>query len=261
MSTYGVIYCAYQAEDLVPRSLAPWVAARAAKLGNHAFIICAVSVPFEGFDHGGTPLDGTQDLLYDALAEGRIDRLISPPTPMKETEARGTVLRWLVEQGVDATVMVDADEFWTEAQIAATLSFVESNPWVTWFRIPYKQIVFDRQHYLAEPFTPPRIHRVAAGGYRASGFWDDNNVVYTSLKHPDHTKRDIDLASLTVPKEAAWVPHETWISNLRSKQKVEYQIKARGWECSFKWNDETGLAFNEAYYAARGLPLPEVVSL
>jgi hypothetical protein len=258
----GCIYVGYQCEDLLARSLTPLTAARATKLGGHTWTICAVSVPFVGFDHGGASLDATRDLLRDTLTEGYIDCLIAdePPVPLKETEARGQALQWLVAQGCDTLLQWDADEIATELDLLRITSYVELNPWTPWFRLSLRNAVFTADQYLIEPFTPPRIHRVTAGGYTVTAFWDDNNVLYRNIKCPDHLKRDIDLASMTVPKEISWIRHESWLSNARSKAKIRYQLDARLWpECSFRWDEETDqLRFNEAYYAARGLSLPEV---
>lgn len=262
----GVIYCCYQSEDLIERSLTPWIAARATKLGGHTFTICAVSVPFEGFDHGDEPRDRTRALLGMAAAAGDIDHAIVHDKPMTEVAARGAALTWLVGQGVDTTIMVDADEIWTEAQMMAVFAFVAANPWVAWFRVPYKQLVFTPQQYLAEPFTPPRIHRVVAGGYTATAFYEDNGVLYRSIKYPDHLKRDADLASLTVPQSLVWVEHETWVSGERARRKCRYQqlrwAPPVGAGCSFAWDEAAGkLIWNEEHFRLTGQPIPEVLHL
>ena len=64
---------------------------------------------------------------------------------------------------------------------------------------------------------------------------------------------------MTVPKECAWIPHQTWMSDEKSKKKIDYQLRGRGWPaCSYSWDESRGgLVFNEEYYRARGLPLPE----
>ena len=262
MATIGVIFCAYQTEDLLDRSLAPWLDAAATHLGGHTYLICGVSVPFLGFPHD-SPLDGTVAALKRHVAARRLHHLIADTPPVAETESRGAALRWLVSQGVEITIMVDSDEFWTRAQIEAAFSFVGANPWIAWFRICYRQMVFDSHQYLAEPFTPARIHRVhISDGYIASGFWDDNNVYY---KRPREERTastqvfDTQLPSLTVPQAAVWVEHETWLSNSRSKSKAAYQ--RRRWNhCSFKWNETLDrLEWDEAYFTARGEVPPTVL--
>lgn len=250
----GVIFCAWQSEDLLAASLVPWVAARRARLGGHEYVICAVACPFVGFPQ--TPLDNTLPMLVDARDRHEIDGIVTQSEPIKETDARGRALGWLMAQGVDIIYQADADEYPTESDIARIMAFVEATPLTAWYRLSLKNLVFDEHTHLVEPFTPPRIHRARVGGYRVHSFWDDNNVTYGGVITRD-LKRDVDFASMTVPKETAWVRHASWLSNERSRQKCAYQV-SRGWLSSFRWDDQRGLCFNEAFYAKRGLPPPEV---
>lgn len=249
----GVIYVGHQCADLLSASLTPWVEAKGARLGGHDFTIAAVSVPFEGFPQEETR-DETRSILDAHAQRGDIDHVIESEVPLKETEARGHALKWLVAQGVDLTIMVDSDERWTTSQIERALVFVAANPWVAWFRVCYQQIVFTPHQWLADPFTPPRIHRVRAGSYVADGFWDDNGVLYCGTITRDF-KRDADLSSMTVPQARVWVAHDTWLSDLRSKKKVAYQ-RLRWGHCSFKWDDGVGLTFDVEFYEKQGLMVP-----
>lgn len=253
----GIIWVGHQCEDLMERSLAPWIAARATKLGGHDFTICAVSVPFEGFPQESEP-DRTRTLLGFASTDNQIDHAIVRDKVMKETEARGAALRWLVDKGVDVLVQVDADERYLPTQIEAIMRWVEANPYVDWFRLALRNLVFTVTQYLAEPFTPPRIHRVRVRGYQVHSFHEDNGITYGGTITRDLLP-DSQFSSMTIPKEVAWVEHETWLSDERSRRKVAYQI-ARWHHCSFRWDDVANeLRFDEAFYAARGLPLPEVL--
>lgn len=252
MSKFGIIWVGYQCEDMLERSLAPWIAARREKLKGHEFVVCAVSVPFEGFE--AAHHDMTRLQLYVSQQTGEIDHLIVSDEPMKEVDARGAALRWLRTQGVTYLWQHDADEFITADQIAAIARFVEARP-VDWYRLSLKNQVFAPNQYLIEPFTPPRIHRVYnPGGFVAAGFHQDNNVYY---ERPWNGERILDtqMASLTVPKGVAWISHESWLNNSRSKAKIAYQ-KARGWpNCSFSWDDsQGGLIWNPA------LPIPETAT-
>lgn len=257
MSTYGIIYCTYNSEDYVSPTLAPWIEARKTHLGGHTFVICAISYPFKGFDAG--PRDKTQDLLRAHKAVGDIDGLLIGPNPISETEARGNALRWLKAEGVEATWMVDGDEFYTVEQIAAIASFTESQPFSVWFRVALKNAVFTVDQHLVEPFTPPRIHRVKTGSYEAHSFCQDNDVLYGGTITRDLVPQD-QFSSMQVPQSLAWVHHRSWLSDERSRLKIDYQLRGRGWpSCSFAWDDSKGgLVFNEAHYARLGQPLPEV---
>ncbi len=252
----GIIYVAYQAEDLVPASLTPWVEVKRAQLGGHDYAICAVSVPFEGFPQD-EERDRTRSILGAYAQRGEIDHVVVGDKPHKETDARGAGLRWLMTQGVDVVWQVDADEVYTSEEIARIAAFVEANPFVTWFRLSLRNAVFTPTTYLVEPFTPSRIHRVRAGGYSLHSFCDDNDLLYGGTITRD-LKRQDQFPLMTVPRSVAFVRHLSWLNDERSRKKVAYQT-ARGWECSFRWDEATGLQFNEAYYAKRGLPLPEVI--
>lgn len=249
MSKFGIIWVGYQCEDMLGRSLAPWIAARRDKLGGHEFVVCAVSVPFEGFEAANH--DMTRLQLYTSQQTGEIDHLIVSDEPMKEVDARGAALQWLRTQGATHIWQHDSDEFITTDQIAAIARFVEVRP-VDWYRLSLKNQIFTPNQHLVEPFTPPRIHRVHnPGGYIATGFHQDNNVYY---ERPWNGERILDtqMASLTVPKGVAWIAHESWLNNPRSKAKIDYQ-RARGWpNCSFSWDDsQGGLIWNPS------LPIPE----
>lgn len=254
----GVILCAWQAGDYLARSLTPWIDARKARLGGNDFVICAVSVPFVDFEQPAQ-LDDTHDRLALHWRCADIDHMVTSDTPMKETEARGAALRWLVEQGCDILVQWDSDEVATVEQLAAILRFAEGQPFTSWFRLSLVNLVFDEHTRLVDPFTPPRIHRVRAGSYRACGFYDDNNVLYCGTITRDF-KHDVQLPSMTIPESVAAPLHYTWLNDERSKKKLEYQRRRWG-HSAFRWDDKLGLQFNEAYYRAHGLSIPEVAPL
>lgn len=265
----GVILTAFQAESFIAPgpdcTIQAWFDL-APRWEGHEVKIAAVCVPFEGFEVG--PLDNTRALLQARLDAGQLHHLITSNVPMKETDARGAALKWLVAQGVDTLVQWDSDEVATERDLRAIVGFVEANPWITSFRLSLRNAVFTSTTFLAEPFTPMRVHRThIPGGYVASGFWDDNNVYYARPWVSDTsaaTVRDVEMASMTIPAVVANPVHLTWLDdgpNGRSRRKIEYQTKARLWECSFRWDESKGLQFNEAYYAKRGLPLPETITL
>lgn len=232
----GVIFCAFNAEDLLEDSLSPWVEARSQEVGGNQFCIVAVSIPFEKFEEPRA--DDTLEGLRGYLDAGKIDRLIASDRPMKETEARGKALSYLVEKQCDITIMVDSDEIYTTEEIERILEFVEERPATTCFKGSLKNYVFNGRTYLAQPFNPMRIHRVRRGTYVADSFWDDNNILYRGTLTRDF-KRDVDFPCLVIPKAVAWVKHFSWLNDQRSKKKVEYQT-SRSWICSFDWDDSRG---------------------
>lgn len=247
--TVGLIYCVFQQADYLPRSLGPWIEAKRTRLGGNDYLICAVSVPFEGFSMEEPP-DRTRTLLGMHAQAGDIDHAIVRDKPMKETEARGAALRWLVEHGADTLIQWDSDEMGTTEQIARILAFWAARPQIAWARLSYRNRVFTPDQYLVEPFTPPRIHRAVLRHCQAHSFWDDNNVAY---REPitGQMFRDVEMPSVVVPPAVALVDHYTWLSDSRGKAKQKYQW-ARWGRCDFDWDDTRGgLIFRD------GIPPPE----
>lgn len=249
MNKIGVIYVAWGTKDYVPKSLAPWLAIS-------GVTICGVSVQFAGFDGAD---DGTRDLLRRNLEAGHIQHLVDGPDHIPETTARSIALAWLVAQGCDTIWLVDSDEMYDTAMIQRIIAVVELNPWVDWWRVSFKNLVFDMKTHLAEPFTPPRIFRIIPNRYsslRPACFTDDNDIGYRNpVDAPNGTIwPQTSLVSQTVPASWVWVPHITWQNDLRSRDKIRYQLEGRHWpQCQFAWDDQKGLVFNPA------LPAPKVI--
>lgn len=248
--TPGIIFCGWGTRDLVERSLAPWVELR--KQGK--CVICAVSVRFAGFEGSD---DGTREYLRGALERGDIDYLVDGPDNIPETTARSIALSWLKGRGCDLFWQADSDEFPTVEEIDRIVSFVNFYPWITSFNLSLKNYVFDESTYLAEPFTPKRIHRLMCGLSVIDRFYEDNNVQYTRSIGEGKViiSADIEMPAITVPPVVAWIKHLTWQQGPRSRLKQSYQ--ARRWgasTCSFSWDDSKGgLIFNPA------LPAPKVI--
>ncbi len=257
----GVLFCAWQCEDLLPSSLTPWVEAKRARLGGHDYTICAVSVPFEGFPQDETR-DKTRSILGAAAQCGEVDHVVVTDKPLKETEARGRALQWLLAQGVDICWQADADEVYTQQDIARIVAFTQNTPDIAWYRLCLRNAVFSPPTFLAEPFTPSRIHRAHVRGYRLHSFCDDNDLLYGGTITRD-LKRQDQFASMTVPASVALVRHMSWLNDLRSKRKYEYQQlrwgPPVGAGCAFRWDEAKGLVWNEDHFRLTGQPIPEVI--
>lgn len=249
--TIGLIHVGYKCADTLRDSLRPWLAAKQQGLGGHSFKICAVSVPFESFDSSALPDDDTRSILGELAHTGAIDHAIVRDKPMKETDARGAALQWLVDEGAQILWQVDADEVFDVDQISRIMAFIEARPHAVWAKVSYRNLVFTPSQYLVQPFQPPRIHRVHLCHCSAAGFWDDNNVYYQEPV-TGQRYRDVEMASITVPPAVALVPHFSWMNSMRSRLKSEYQMRRWG-RCDFAWDDRRGgLIFRD------GVPPPEV---
>lgn len=245
----GLIVVGRNMEEYFGACLAPWLRARGGRLLDHEFMIAGVCVPFMGFPEQED--DGTGERFEELYRKGDIDLILHQNGAMPETEARGRALNNLVAHHCDLVIQVDLDELWTYKEIERVLRFVEGEPLVAWFKVCYKNLVFTEDQWLKDPFTPARIFRTKVGGYKAHSFYADNNILYGGTITRD-LKRDEDFSHLTIPMHVAHVKHLTWLQDNRSKLKVEYQT-ARGWQCSFAWDEAKGLIFNPVFRA------PEVV--
>ena len=263
MSKIGCLFCGYRTIEYVRDSLLPWIQARADKLDGHEFVISAVSVPF--IEYKGTEFaqdDGTQEVLREQYKNGNIDYLEDNLGYVNEKTARNAALEHLLDAGCDWVWLIDSDEVMRLEEISRTISFVNSNPLVVWFRGSLKNYVFSRFTYLKTPFTPARIYRTRISWLRILGFRFDNEIVYQADdgRQIDH----LQLPNMQIPKNICFCAHFSWLSDAKSKQKITYQathFKSAGPNsCSYRWNDaEDKLEFNPSYYAKMGLPIPELV--
>lgn len=280
----GILYCAFNCEEYLDKSLTPWVSARASGLMGHEFVISVVSVPFEEYKDIEIKADETPAKLAEYLKSGAIDSLIVGPKFVKEHVARNNALKYLLNRSVDYVILWDGDEVPTEDNIKKILHFVYMNNHIDWFSISYKNFVFDEKTYLVDPFCPPRIFKVLAFPWKIFGFFWDNDIQYIEYSPTDgmlmarenKTYTDLLPASINpsegmsytrlpgmiIPPSVAWVDHYTWIDNEKTRAKVAYQNKHFGGKCGYQVNPVTSkLEFNELYYRSIGTFTPIVSSL
>ncbi len=250
----GVIFVGYGCREYIERSLQPWIdlRKRAQEANVHQILICGISLRFAGF--GGED-DGTGDFLRAALVRGDIDHLIDGPNNIPETTARGMGLQWIKERGADLSVQWDADEVAWEHELNRMLGYVDQNPFIAAFRFSYRNLVFTPAQWLAEPFTPMRVHRIKFQSYEADRFYDDNSIMYRGTITRDF-RQDVSFATMTIPSPILDPVHYTWLSDTeeskkRSINKVKYQT-SRGWQCSFSVDENGDLIFNP------DLPIPKI---
>jgi hypothetical protein len=262
--TIGVIYCGYNTEEYVDQSIQPWINARENRLGGDEFVICAVSVPFE--EYKDDPFkDSTTDALKDYYNNFKIDQLITEPKYVKEHVARDAALQWLLTKGVEIVCMVDSDEIFTESQISDIFNKVHLDRFTSWFSIQYRNFVFDKETYLIEPFTPPRIFRVNTNGYTLTKFFWDNDLQYSMHHYENSRLAHKEISYRELPHKLIRntpVNHYTWMNNPSGKRKCAYQLKHFSGVCGYKWDENNNcLVFNEEYYAKIGQKIPITMKL
>lgn len=247
---YGIIYCGYNTEDYVLRSIEPF-------LNTNNCIVSAVSVPFKEYKGIDSFHDKTTDLLRDLVSQKKLKHLVDAPQYITEAEARNFALFYLKKYDVDYIWLVDSDEFYSEEDIKNIQNYIEASN-KNLFKISLKNHVFDLDHYIEEPFCPPRIFkRQIEGGFKLSTFYWDNDICYG---HEGKLLRYDDIEELEViPQEVAHIPHYTWLNDRIGKRKVEYQYRHFG-HCGYKWNnDKHCLEFDQEFHQEHNLEIPRVI--
>lgn len=248
---FGVVFCGYNSEEYIHESLKNIIQ-------NPKFIISAVSVPFLEYCDQEFFEDGTTNILKDYFDKGLIHNLVTEPRFIKESEARNLALDFLKKFDLKYYMCIDSDEFFTKEDLNKIIQFIEKDSASEWWRLSLKNYVFDDKTYLKEPFCPPRIFRAKLDYLYNPSFYGDNDIQY--FKSTGEAISYLYLPNQTVPKETAWIKHLTWLNNKIGKRKVEYQTQRWGENsCSFAWDEEKGLCFNEEYFRMKGEKIPETL--
>lgn len=249
----GILLTAYNVEPYIHDCLAPF-------LGRGDCVISAVSVPFAEYRQQEFYEDGTTQILQEYKNRGEIDHLVIFPRFLKESDARNLALEKLKEENVDFLLILDGDEVYREEQVDSIIQFIEENNSV-WYRLCLKNFVFDKEHYLEEPFAPPRIFRMETEQWKLNNFYWDNDISYWNKLNGGQIKYDDILKNQTIPKEIAWIDHYSWLSDEIGKRKTLYQLQHFGL-CSYDWDEEENkLIFNEDYYKKTGQQKPKILSI
>lgn len=244
MITFGLIYCAYNTEEYINQSIAPWTQVKLA----YPVIPTVVSVPFIGFEQ--ERIDKTEEMLKKIpFAYSFIDN-----TPITEHEARNKCLHYLLEQKCDYIIILDSDEFYSVDEINNLLHLCQKDPFIAWYSVEFKNYTFSEDTY-TEGFRPPRVFKTETFTHKMSSFFWDNDISYTRKSKGENVSYT-KLAHAEIPKAVCHPKHLTWLDNERSKQKVEYQMRHFG-HCSFKYIDK--LEFNEQFYKNNNQEIPKLI--
>ena len=257
MKNYGIIFCGYNTEEYVLDSIEPFL-----KQGNH--VVSAVSVPFAEYQDIDGFCDHTTDLLGELHNQGKLKYLVDSPKFVSEATARNYALEHLKKHNIDYIWLVDSDEFYTEGDIEDIEDYIEKSD-KNLFKLSLRNFVFDKDHYLEEPFCPPRIFKTKINIPEIEGFinlenfyWD--NDIYYSYNNQVIKYCDIEEPT-TIPAEVACIRHYTWLNDTIGKRKVAYQHKHFG-HCGYKWSEEKkSLEFDEEFHQKHNIPIPTVKNI
>jgi len=191
--------------------------------------------------------DDTESILEAYYDNGLLDSYCSSQKYLKEHEARNVCLKNVLDNKVDYVWTLGLDEIFTPEEINRILKFVEINSLVDWFKINYKNYIFDGSAWI-DGFCPPRIFKVNSHGGLKELYYDDDFVYADGT---DYKK----LPNIEIPSSTAHVKHMTWLHS-NGKAKAEYQKASWGDSGgSYYWNKkENKLEFNKKFYQNKPLP-------
>ena len=233
----GVLGCFFDCANDLEKVLEPW------KTFDN-FTISSVHCQFA--EYKDEKVEDTETLKKSIELLGE-ENVFHPQERLKEAEARTLPLKHLLKQGCDIIWMLDGDEFYTKDEIIKTLNFVKQNDLVDWYKINFKNYIFDGKSWL-EGFCPPRIFWTNRNEGIDKFYWD-NDIVY------NNGKKYTEKSFLEIPKMLCHVRHMTWLHS-NGKAKYEYQIKHFG-HCSYRWNyEKEELEFDLDFHSKNNVPIP-----
>lgn len=248
MSNIGIIAAGYEVEKSLEKVLEPWIKLK----DKYEIQISVVSCLFKDYEPGDN--SKTKELLKTLHKDKKIDHLqVIDDTPLTEHEARNLALKPVKD--CDFIWILDlADEFYTESQIIAIISYINGyyGQDYAWFGINFRNFILDGNYWVDE-FCPPRIFKSKYFNIKLKHFYWDNDIIYDNGMDIDYK----NLPNKTIPASTALIAHLTW-THENGRKKYEYQMKHFG-ACSYKWNyDKNLLEVDYKFYSDRGLAYPIV---
>ena len=205
----------------------------------------------------GNSTDRSIELLEEYKKNNKIDFFEVLPPGLKEHEARNVALKYLLRQGCDVIWLLGSDEIYSKKEIDSAVKFVEKEDFITWFRIEFKNLVFDEKHYI-KGFNPGRMFRVNQNKLKIKEMYFDDDFLYTDgINNIDYK----NLPHKQIPISLCNPLHYTWLDDERSRKKCEYQAKRWGKDgCSFTYQGDK-LVFNTKFYKKNNIILPEIYNM
>lgn len=239
----GVLLAAYNSEEYIDDCLTPWFNLK----DKLDITIGCTSGMFSDYRKFGFKPQNRETL--NKLLNYDLDFLLTTGNNgfFNEDTSRNNILN-LLKNKCDVIWILDADEIYTENQILGIVRYVQSHPECDWFRINFKNYVFNKDTFI-NGYNPPRIFRTDRYG-GIDKFYFDNHIQYNNGEKFDNKIKG------TVPRNIAWVTHYTWLDDdPKVPEKVKYQNHRFANGCAYGYENGK-LVFSKSFYNKINLELP-----
>lgn len=235
----GLQVLAYNCADSFRELILPWLKVRSLRYDIDIWVASGQFKEYKelGYEDKNGP---TLELLNKCLSNGEINHVFTPDPDnlLRDHETRNECISYFREKNIDVMIQLDADEFYTDAEVFNLIRFIEENPDYSTYNVTYNNIIGENEETDWERFAAAWIKR--HGGishYYFDMHWsyegeDGNNIEY---RVPP---------SITIPKDLVNPKHYTWTNNKNTtgpshvKEKIEYQKRIYGGECGYTWDED-----------------------
>ncbi len=263
----GIIFCAYGIPEYVGQSINSWIKAKE----KYDIKIAAVHGQFKEYHENGIEDKDEATLLHLGVLSGekKIDYLYyqnnyynnEQKIYQTEAEIRDKGLQYLLDENVDYVMLWDSDEAITDIEIDNLFTYLQDpdNQLYTYHRIEYKNLIWNNK--FIRGFNPKRVFKVDFENHKLYKCYNDNDFLYHTKLTNSSIKiyRDEQFSGKQIPINLINPLHFSWNDYERSKKKIDYQ-RARGWDCSYTYDDKE-ISFNLEYYKKKGENPPEIFDL
>jgi len=252
----GITSIGYECEEHIKKVFDVWAEVKAGALSN---LVDSVHI---STTHGcfhetfkiGYPIhsrDNTIERFNLLKDEGLIDNLNVFDAPKWEFEFWNSNLPYLFSKGINLLMMLNMDEVWTIAELAATLEYIKKSQDADYFKVNFKNLVIKENTYVKD-FIVPRFWRTDRNG-GIKGFHFDDELTFAN------GVTDKTAPFKVIPMESVFPRHYSWVGSSDFLQrKIAFQ-HAHYKTCSYAWDEtKNELILNEDYYRMTGKPKPQL---